>query len=222
MKKYITFNDTLITLNGEIISKRFILKKINYSESEKVSHLIYDYYQELKSTGIPLPKLFSYNNLDFSFEYCGDSLIEILKKDNLSDSFLEDVIEQISLILKKCAINKVSMDPHIKNFTILNGEVYYVDTFPPVSKEYIKLLSKYNSKNKKHIIDHLNTWGPNQLRYHFLADIFKTKNLNPKLFKKSKDYFIKFRHIRNFDENRMNNIIKTEDTNILRKGFTLS
>ena len=222
MKNYITFNDTLITLKGEIISKRFILKKIDYSESKKVSKLIYDYYKELKGTGISLPKLFFHNNLDFSFEYCGDSLIEILKKNDLTESFLDDVIEQISLMLTQCAVNKVSMDPHIKNFTILNGKIYYVDTFPPVSKEYVKLLSKYNKKNKKHIIDHLNTWKPEQLRYHFLADIKKTKGLNSKLFKKSKDYFIKFRHIRKFDEERMNRIIKTEDTNTHRKDFTLS
>ncbi len=222
MNKYITFNDTSIKVKKNIVIKKFLLKKIDYSETKKVSQLIYNYYKELENTGISLPKLISYKDLTFKFTYCGDSLIQILKKTNLDDKFLDDVIVQISKILQKCSSCKVSMDPHIKNFTIKNGIIYYVDTFPPVSKEYIQILTNYNKINKKHIVAHLNTWKPDKLRYHFLADIKKTSNLNPNLYEKSKKYFIDKGFIRNFSNKKVNSIIKIENNNLFRESFTLS
>ena len=101
-------------------------------------------------------------------------------------------------------------------------KVFYVDTFPPVSKQYIDLLTKYNHNTSQEIKSHLRTWTPEKLRYHFLADVKKTKELNKDFYKIAKESFIKSRSIRNFKLQKVNEIIKIEESNIALKGFTLS
>ena len=222
MNKYITFNDTSINFKGNKIIKKFLLKTIAKKHESKVSDYIFHYYRNLEKIGVKLPKLYHRDNLSFTFEFCGESLINILRDKKLDDQYIENILYQISKILETCVSNKVDLDPHIKNFTIKNNIVYYVDTFPPVIDDYIKLLTKYNVKNKKNIKKHLNTWKYNMLMYHFLADIKKTKSLNPKIYIKSKTLFLKKRFIRNFSLKKVNNIIEIENSNLKRKGFTLS
>ena len=169
-----------------------------------------------------MPKLISRKGLTFKYEFCGESLIEILKGKQLSRSFMENVVRQIEIILKNCKKNNLGLDPHIKNFTLSKEKVYYVDTFPPVSKKYIDLLTKYNLNLDKEIRSHLRTWNPEKLRYHFLADVKKTKELNKDFYKVAKENFIKNRSIRNFNLQKVNEIINIEESNIALKDFTLS
>ena len=97
-----------------------------------------------------------------------------------------------------------------------------MDTFPPVSKKYIDLLTKYNPNLDKEIRSHLRTWNPEKLRYHFLADVKKTKELNQDFYKVAKENFIKNGSIRNFNLQKVNEIINIEESNIALKDFTLS
>ena len=184
--------------------------------------MIYSYYLELNKAGVTMPKLISSKGLTFKYEFCGESLIEILKGKQLSRSFMENVVRQIEIILKNCKKNNLGLDPHIKNFTLSKEKVFYVDTFPPVSRKYIDLLTKYNPNLNKEIRSHLRTWKPEKLRYHFLADVKKTKELNKDFYKVAKENFIKNRSIRNFKLQKVNEIIAIEESNIALKGFTLS
>ena len=222
MKKYFTINDTQIIFKKEFVKKTYILKTIPKKEIEKVSKLIYSYYLELNKAGVTMPKLISSKGLTFKYEFCGESLIEILKGKQLSRSFMENVVKQIEIILKNCKKNNLGLDPHIKNFTLFKEKVFYVDTFPPVSRKYIDLLTKYNPNLNKEIRSHLRTWKPEKLRYHFLADVKKTKELNKDFYKVAKENFIKNRSIRNFKLQKVNEIIAIEESNIALKGFTLS
>lgn len=222
MKKYFTINDTKIIFKKEFVKKTYILKTIPKKEIEKVSKLIYSYYLELNKAGVSMPKLISRKGLTFKYEFCGESLIEILKSKQLSRSFMENVVRQIEIILKNCKKNNLGLDPHIKNFTLSKEKVFYVDTFPPVSKKYIDLLTKYNPNLDKEIRSHLRTWNPEKLRYHFLADVKKTKELNQDFYKVAKENFIKNGSIRNFNLQKVNEIINIEESNIALKDFTLS
>ena len=222
MKKYFTINDTKIIFKKEFVKKTYILKTIQKKETEKVSKLIYSYYLELNKAGVSMPKLISRKGLTFKYEFCGESLIEILKGKQLSRSFMENVVRQVEIILKNCKKNNLGLDPHIKNFTLSKEKVFYVDTFPPVSKKYIDLLTKYNPNLDKEIRSHLRTWNPEKLRYHFLADVKKTKELNQDFYKVAKENFIKNGSIRNFNLQKVNEIINIEESNIALKDFTLS
>ena len=222
MEKYFTINDTIIKLENDSVKKTYILKSIPIEETGKVSNLILDYYLDLKNAGISIPKLISKKKLTFNFTYCGVSLLEFLKKKNLSFSFVEDLFNQIEIILKNCIKNKIGLDPHIKNFTLLNDKVFYVDTFPPVSKEYINLLTKHNLEYSKDIKSHLKNYKPEKLAYHFLADLKKTKEINIYFYKVAKNRLLKKGFIRNFDVKKVNEIIKIENSNALKKGFSLS
>ena len=222
MSKYITFNDTSIKFKKNVIIKRFILKKIPYTYSDLVSSLIYKYHSKLKLIGVNLPNLIKYKDLEFKFEYCGESLIDVLKEKDLTIKNIDNIIDQITIILRKCVDRKVSLDPHIKNFTLKNGVVYYVDTFPPVFNEYLNILIQYNPENKKNIIKHIKTWSPNRIMYHFLADLKKTKNLNKKIYLRSKKKFIQKGYIKRFSIDKVNEIIRIEGDNLKCKSFTLS
>ena len=222
MNKYITFNDTSIKFQGNKLVKIFILKTIPRKYKNIVSYYINRYHKTLNKIGVPVPTLYHRQNLKFTFESCGDSLIEILKNKSLNDEYIHNVLDQIVNILLKCSSNKVDLDPHIKNFTIKDNTVYYVDTFPPMIKNYVELLVKYNSENKMNIKKHLSTWKYNRLMYHFLADVKKTKSLNKKIYYESKKLILKKRLIRNFSDKKINDIIKIEGSNLKRNGFTLS
>ena len=143
MNKYITFNDTSIKFQGNKLIKKFKLKTIPEKYKNIVSYYIYQYHKKLNKIGVPVPALYHRKNLKFTFENCGDSLIEILKNKSLKDEFINDVLDQIVNILLKCSSNKVDLDPHIKNFTIKDDAVYYVDTFPPMIKDYVELNQLY-------------------------------------------------------------------------------
>lgn len=222
MKNFYSCNDTKIRFKKDTVEKTYILKAIDHKEKELVSKLIKEYFEILKSTEINLPKLIKYKDLNFTYEFCGESLIDTLKKNNVSESYMENVIKQIGEMLSKCSSKKVGMDPHIKNFTIKKNKVFYVDTFPPVTKKYIALLVSYNIENKNNIKNHLDTWKPDRLMYHFLADIKKTEGLNKKFYYKCKKYFLENSYIKDFNFNEVKKIINIEEKNFNKKGFTLS
>ena len=85
MRKYFTINDTKIIFEKEFVKKTYILKTIPKKEVEKVSKFIYSYYKALNRAGVSMPKLISRQGLTFKYEFCGESLIEILKGKNYLD-----------------------------------------------------------------------------------------------------------------------------------------
>ena len=73
-----------------------------------------------------MPKLISRKGLTFKYEFCSESLIEILKGKQLSRSFMENVVRQIEIILKNCKKNNLGLDPHIKNFTLSKKKYLWI------------------------------------------------------------------------------------------------
>lgn len=223
MQKYISFNKTKIVFNKKTILKKFILKTIPLNEAKKINQFVRKYHATLYKNSLNIPKLISHNNkLEFKFEYCGHSLVTILKKKKLTKKNMSSILKQITDFLKMCETKKIGIDPHFKNFTILNQKIYFVDVYPPVTKNFTKLLIKYNPSIKKQINDHLSNYAYNKVKHHFLADLKKTKNINKKFYEYSKKYFVKNKILKKINYKLINKIIKIEDTNLNNRTFTLT
>lgn len=148
--------------------------------------------------------------------------MKLFKKKNLTQYKMKKILDGVSQILNFCEKNKIDIDPHFKNFTILNNKIYFVDIFPPLTKKYLTLLIFYNQKIKKKIIQHINTWNYKTLKLHFLADLKKSKFINRIFYYYAKKYFIKEKLIQKIDYKKINKIISIEENNLKNKKFTLS
>ena len=223
MKNYISYNKTDIKLNKNIIYKKYKIRTIPKKNVSLVNKNILNYYKLLKKNLIPVPKLISHNkNLEYSFEYCGESLSELLKKKYISKKRMNLILEEISKILDKCEKMTIDLDPHFKNFTLKNNRVFYVDLFPPMTNEYRRLLIQINPNIKNLISKHLDTYKYNLIKHHFLADLKKTKNINKDFYFYSKKFFIVKGILNKINYKLINKIIKIENKNLNSKDFTLS
>ena len=135
---------------------------------------------------------------------------------------MNKILFGITKILNSCVAKRIDIDPHFKNFTIKNRNVYFVDLYPPMNKKFIKILLKSNKKIKKQIKDHLNNYNYKKIKHHFLADLKKTKNINRQFYFYSKKYFLEKKILKKIDYKLINKIIKIEERNLNDKRFTLS
>ena len=223
MNNYISFNKTKIKLKKKIIEKELTLRTLPYSNASKINKNIRDYHSILSKNCKNIPKLISHNNkLKFKFEYCGVSLHKVLQKKNITEKKLNFILEGITNILSNCEKKKIGIDPHFKNFTILKNKIYFVDFYPPVTKNFTNLLIKYNPKIKKQIRMHLACYSYNKIKHHFLADLKKSKKIYKKFYFLSKKFFIKKKVLNKIDYKLINHIIKIENTNLNNQNFTLT
>ena len=167
---------TTIELNNDVVKKTFHLNAISSRYKPKITDLIVKYFTSLSTAGIQLPNLIDYDDdLNFKFSYCGISVAKELspnpEKYYSENEFVFDSIVEIC----QTAINhNLYLDPHIRNFTYQNGEVYYVDVFPPYSEDYLDLLISFNPHLKDKLSALFDLFSPHMIAHHFLADFKKT------------------------------------------------
>ena len=174
--KFSAIKTNIIYSNGKVI-KEYRLRTINPRYKDIISNFIFEYYASLISNGIPVPKLLDHEKLKFVSVYHGKNIVELAEDDieeyyNSNKNFFMDIIK----IVKTAKDKNLYFDPHIKNFTIFNNRVWYVDVFPPYSKKYLEILLKSNPSQKEKLIENHNIFSPEMLPYHFLADFLATFN----------------------------------------------
>lgn len=178
--------------NGEIfIDKNF---KINVDSMKNkktlkiILKLVKSYFNRVKSSGIKIPNLIflkiKSDKILCRMDYKGKNLIQKgLKFYNIKkfSKNIDGILDIIFIAKSK----KIMLDPHIKNFVIdKNENVFYVDIYPPYSKNYQKLRQYFFKKNENEIlINNFKYFYPRNLFYHFVSDIIKIdlnfeKNLN--------------------------------------------
>lgn len=223
MAKFISYNKTIVKLNKKRqIKKIYKINTIPVKYYKYINNEINKYYTKLSKCK-NIPRLIkNKKNLEFYFEYCGNSLFDILQAKKLTKVKMEKILYGVTQILNFCEKNKINIDPHFKNFTILNNNVYFVDIFPPLTKKYIQLLTHFNKKIKNKIIKHLNTWNYQLIKQHFIADLKKSKFINRNFYLFAKKYFVKNKLIKKISYKKINRIIAIEESNLKNNKFTLS
>jgi len=224
MKNFISYNKTLVKLkNKNQIFKKYIINSIPKKYYQIINKNICLYHKELYDCSNGIPKLlFNKDNLEFYFQFCGKSLYKVLQTKKMSKKKMKVILDGVITILNECEKNKIDIDPHFKNFTVKNNKIYFVDIFPPLTKAYISLLTKYNKNIKKKIISHIGTWNHRIIKQHFIADLKKSKFINRKFYYYTKEYFLKKKIIKKINYKLINKIIKIEEKNLKNKMFTLS
>ncbi len=220
---HICTSGTSITFSNNKVIKKYCLKNIKDCYKEQVYNQILNYCNKLSSIGIQIPKLLSHNNnLEFVFDFCGKNIIELMEKNPLS--FFNSNIslfEEILNIIKTAKENGIFLDPHIKNFTVSNGDVFYVDIFPPYSKDYLKLLLKSDLSNKKEIIKNMDLFSPKNLGNHFIADLKKTFKKEDELINLISNKVVQLGIMDNINKNHINEIINIEELRSNDEDFEL-
>ncbi len=209
MEKRSTLLSTKIEVNDGKITKEYALKTIKPEYKEQVSKLILKYYEKLKENNIPVPNLIESNGLSFTSDYKGENIIDSTNDIEEFYNFNEKIFDSIFDIIKLAIEKNICIDPHIKNFTIDNEEVYYVDVFPPHGEEYWKILLDSNEGREYEVSETLDLFKPNMLAHHFLADFHGTFN-NMKLVEKLAKKMVEKNLIKSFDINTFNKILMLE------------
>lgn len=96
-----------------------------------------------------------------------------LIENNFSEENLNLVLPQIIELCNYAQENKLYADPHIKNFTIKDKKLMYVDISPPYSPEYNNfVVRKTSNKLEKHILkSNCEFFRWDWLPYHFAGDL---------------------------------------------------
>jgi hypothetical protein len=221
---YISYNKTSVKLNNrKHILKKYIIKTIPKKKFKVINDCILSYHKILYKNCPGIPKLISnQKNLEFKFEYCGESCSQILQKKRISVAEMNMILSGITKILDNCEKKKIDIDPHFKNFTIKNNKVFFVDLYPPINNKFINILTNCNKKIKNEISKHLKTYSYKYIKHHFLADLKKSKYINRKFYSYSKKFFLEKKIINEINYDLINSIIKIEEKNLKNKNFTLS
>ena len=215
---------TKVQKKDDVFLKTYKLNTISKKNRSKVSDIIVEYYNSLVLAKIPVSKLIAYDkNLNFQFSYCGDNLEDLLKTNPLN-FFKENklLFNNIIDICAKVYDNKLFFDPHIRNFTVQNGELFYIDTFPPYGNKYLDLLISFNPELENRIIDHFNLYAFNMVPHHFLSDFKKTFPKESKLLSLLVDMMCEKGLIVNLNHSIMNEIIKQENINYFHDPLPIS
>ena len=222
--KYISYNKTSVKLNSKkYILKKYIIKTIPKKNYKIINDCIVNYHNILFKNCSGIPKLISNRkSLEFKFEFCGEILSKILKKKKITEKKMKIILYGVTQILNICERKKIDIDPHFKNFTIKNNNIFFVDLYPPMNKKFINILLRFNKKVKNKIKKHLETWSYKNIKHHFLADLKKSKYINRNFYYYSKKYFIDNNIVKKIDYKLINNIIRIEEGNLKNKNFTLS
>ena len=188
--KFSAIKTNITYINGKVI-KEYRLRTISPQYKDVISKFIFEYYNSIVLRGIPVPKLLEYNKLKFVSIYHGKNIVELAENNieeyyNSNKTFFNDIIR----IVKIAKDYNLYFDPHIKNFTVYENKVWYVDIFPPYSEKYLEILLKSNPGQKEKIVENINIFSPKMLPYHFLADFLATFN-NEKVTRSLADEMIR-------------------------------
>lgn len=214
---------TQVWLENSTIYKKFNLDNFNDTHYPSVKKMIIEYHESLVEAKIAVPDLISCDDsLNFSFSYCGKSIVSLMNK-NPANFFAENEAHFFTMIksIKKAAKHNILFDPHIKNFTILNDDLYYVDIFPPYSEDYLNLLVLNFPKFGKDLTNLFNIFSPSMVMHHFLSDFKKTFPKENKLMLKLGEIMINERFIENIDFSLIDYIISLEEEAYQRNPLPL-
>ncbi len=188
--------------NYKILNKKFSFnvrgmrdKKI----TKKVFLMIKKYYSQIAKSGINIPKMnnisLKSNKIICSMNYEGKNLIE--KNFNYSNAQLfSNNLDKIFEIIKIAKKKQIKIDPHIKNFVINSqNKIFYVDIFPPYSKDYevLRELFYQTIEEKKICKKNFTFFNSSNLFYHFVSDIIK---IDSRFFNKLDFFYKKLRKIK--------------------------
>lgn len=163
---------------------RYILKDMKPTafsgECKKVHDLILEYVSKVRQAEIPMPEI-EYSHLEDNAikcicKYVGRNLVQEFGSNDLIDLVKKhhDVLEEVVKNIKKAQEANLFIDPHIKNFTIDNNKLYYVDFSPPYSEAYNRMRLEYALESERDIVrENLDAFSPCQLGYHFAGDLLK-------------------------------------------------
>ena len=102
--KYISYNKTSVKLNNnKYILKKYIIKTIPKKYYKLINDCIVNYHNVLFKNCVGIPKLISNKkNLEFKFQYCGESLSKILKKKKIKKEEIKTILKGVAQILDLC------------------------------------------------------------------------------------------------------------------------
>ena len=128
------------------------------------------------------------DTLSFTCRYHGKNFLQIAKNPKELVGMLLPSTKKVVAILRKFQKAGICMDPHIKNFVIDEGEVYYVDFSPPYGPEYNKVVMSVTPDIHKDIVKkNLDCFEPDMLGFHFAGDLLKESDsyleIMPEIYK---------------------------------------
>ena len=186
----------------EEIEKEIVLnnleKKITLHPSwgrphvEALFELTLTYIEQLQKANIYFPAVKTAtrgeNYFLFLCEYKGINGVQYIEEYGFPmflapGGFLNQMFE----IIRQAQHQKISLDPHIKNFVFDGEKVWYVDFSPPWGKEYYQLrFSVASGEEKKILRSFFSCFEPKQLGYHAASDLLKTDSsslaMMPKIY----------------------------------------
>ncbi len=175
-------NDIALDTEKGIITKTYSLNVDVDISHHELKKLMDDYILSMRKANINIPKVIDSSSDEHSItyvcEFCGRNIVEIgLTMDTFLNFkiHIKRMLEMVSLAMK----NRLYFDPHPKNFVFdKNDNIYYVDFFPPYTKELKeKRLAIAKESEKKIISDNYDYFHDNFLPPHFCGDFL---NINPK------------------------------------------
>lgn len=161
------------------IRKETRLHRTLQSRWLSVFRLILQYAEDLRMAEVPIPEIVEASavaeGIHFICEDRGPNIVQCLKSTE-PEALLEEtaVLDQTLEILKKAQKAGAYFDPHIKNFVVSDGKVYYVDFTPPWIGGYFDLrLSMASPAEREILTPFFECMNPKMLGYHFAADLIK-------------------------------------------------
>ena len=146
---------------------------------DEIYHLTVAYAEKMRLSGVPIPLIaessFDESCLSFLCEYKGKNLVEYFGQ-NLARDFFSDekIVAQVLSAVRSAQKHGLHFDPHLKNFVIDQGVVFYVDFSPPWGREYYDLRLSVAKKDDLKVLDsYFSCFYPDVLGYHFASDLLK-------------------------------------------------
>lgn len=166
----------------QYIQKVIQPKILNQEKLPQLYGFMLEYITVLQRTGIPLPKISSHaqeeNTLRFTCRYEGPNLQQLLQNQEatLLTTHFAPLLSQIISIFQLAQAQNISLDPHPKNFVVnKHQQVHYVDFSPPLLPQYaVLLLASLDHRLREPIEKNLACFEPQNLGYHFAADLIKS------------------------------------------------
>ena len=210
----------LIKDGGKIFVKKYFQLNVDFPcPLKRIKEWIDTYINQLCDGGINMPAIqdsfIEANRIVYICDYAGENIIQIFP--NIEDLLTHnDIFEAMCNILRIAQVNKLYIDPHPKNFVVMNRVVSYVDFSPPYQiKAYrdARLQIETDLFRQNIIKNNFDVFHPKNVFYHFIGDFISITNnrkLNEQIYNKiRKKNFVDLPIISGME--KASQIRKTED-----------
>lgn len=148
------------------------------SSVEHIYSLSLEYVGALQRAGIPVPQVmtseWNATQMQFVCAYKGVNVVEAYGGDMTAFVNSGSLFEQAIGIVHAAVVARFPFDPHLKNFVIDDGHVYYVDFCPPWGEPYFSLRLAIASPHEREILrTYFSCFAPERVLSHFGSDIVK-------------------------------------------------